>query len=446
VAREAKEAERAAKADVEAQRTALREVADAEREAQARARHLQEEVDALRNASGGPPAQAVNSSDNSMLDVVQGMQQAFERSLQAVVAQVRAPGGPPQVNRDEKHLYLGVIKTKMRALSTKARDMAQELESFFLPIDSYLEAAGPSLAPAPELEKARVSLLHSTLGDSARSAMKGTAEHQKATYALYKKAIEKRFLTECDPCHLTQLVRSAAMGPSESTKEFITRLWALVSRIPDLTLDLQQQEILTSLRMGHTNLQLRNLLMEKQPKTVPDAERICEEFEARERMGPVSTKFAAAMTSANLSVPVDNVQQGSYRGPKHRGKGKGGPQGGSGGNNKGRKPGGQANSGTVCHRCQCPGHIAKYCMASLPAVLPPNQQQQRAGWAHSLQVNGLLNGRSSTLTQHPFIPTTRLLRSTDNSRRGRGITCRSSRTQGRSPQLLTTTSTSRTRF
>jgi hypothetical protein len=47
--------------------------------------------------------------------------------------------------------------------------------------------------------------------------------------------------------------------------------------------------------------------MEKQPATVPDAECIWEEFEAREKMGPVSTKFAAAMASANPPTSVDNV-------------------------------------------------------------------------------------------------------------------------------------------
>jgi hypothetical protein len=97
--------------------------------------------------------------------------------------------------------------------------MTQELESFFLPIDSYIKSAGAALAPATELEEARVSLLHNTLGDAARHAMKGTPATDMATYALYKAAITKRFLTDCDPCHLNQLLRAATMGPSETTKE-----------------------------------------------------------------------------------------------------------------------------------------------------------------------------------------------------------------------------------
>jgi hypothetical protein len=205
-----------------------------------------------------------------------------------------------------------------------------------------------------------------------------------ATYDLYKAAINKRFLVEGDPCHLQQLVRAATMGPSETTKEFVTRLWALVSCIPDLALDLQQREILTSLRMGHTNVQVQNLLMEKQPKTVPEAERLCEEFEARERMAPVSSKFNAAMASASPAVPVDNVQQqgGGYRGrPKNKNKGHG-QQGGHndrGGCSGGRKPGGSSQSGAmVCHCCQRQGHIAKYCLAAAPAVPPPARQQSNA--------------------------------------------------------------------
>jgi hypothetical protein len=94
------------------------------------------------------------------------------------------------------------------------------------------------------------------LGDAARNAMKGTPDADKSTYELYKGAIQKRFLTECNPCHIRQLVRAASMSPSETTKEYVTQLWALVSRISDLTLELQQQEILTSLRMDHYSLEL----------------------------------------------------------------------------------------------------------------------------------------------------------------------------------------------
>ncbi len=387
-AKAAQEAEKVARAEVEAQRNAAREAAAAERAAQEQAQRYREEVEALRSdqATARPTPDDlmdVSAADSTvLLNVVQNMQQTFERSLQAVVAQVHPTGGPARVNRDDRNLYLSAIKQKMRALNTKAADMSQELESFFLPIDSYIEAAGDSFAPPAELEKSRVSLLHNMLGDAARNAMKGTPVEKKATYALYKEAIRARFLVECDPCHLTQLLRSAAMGPSETTKEYVTRLWALVSRIPDLTLDLQQREILTSLRMGHSNLQLRNLLMEKQPKTVPDAERICEEFESRERMAPVSTKFAAAMASANPAVPVDNVQQGGYHGPKHKNRGGQGKQKRDGANSN-KSSGSQKNAGqSLCHRCQRPGHIAKYCLASAPAVLPP-QQNRASGQGQS---------------------------------------------------------------
>ncbi len=390
--RKYREAVKAAKAENDALRTAAREATEAERNAREEARRLREELDNARPESqnsvpeGAQAAGATASEqvgDTSILEVVKGMQAAFERSLQTVMEQVRPTGGPSQVNRDDRNLYLGAIKQKMRALNTKAADMPQELESFFLPIDSYIKAAGTALAPAADLEEQRVSLLHNILGDTARNAMKGTPADQKATYDLYKEAIRKRFLVECDPCHLTQLVRAAVMGPGETTKEYVTRLWALVSRIPDLTLDLQQREILTSLRMGHSNLQLRNLLMEKQPKTVPDAERLCEEFEARERMAPVSTKFAAAMTASAPAVPVDNVQSGGYRGPKNKGRGGKQGRGGSSGQQSGPRGGGQGgqrNQGSLnCHRCQKPGHIARYCLANAPAVPPPNQNRYSGG-------------------------------------------------------------------
>jgi hypothetical protein len=403
-AKHATEAEKAARAEVTAQREAAREASEAERAAQDEARRLQEALDAVHSgqqAAASASAQLgegeQGSTDSAILNVVQGMQVAFERTLREVVSQIRTPGGPAGVNREEKGLFLSAIKQKMRALNVKAADMTQELDSFFLPLDSYIKAAGTSLAPAAELEEARVSLLHNILGDAGRNAMKGTTEAQKATYALYKEAIRTRFLVECDPCHLTSLVRSAAMSASETTKEYVTRLWALVSRIPDLTLDLQQREILTSLRMGHSNLQIRNLLMEKQPKTVPEAERLCEEYEAREKMTPVSTKFASAMVAANPSVPVDNVQSGGYRGPKHKGRGGQGNKNHNQGNQSNRGGGTARNSGPPqCHRCQKHGHIAKYCLANAPAVLPPSHQQRSAsggqsGGNHRSQSRPILN-------------------------------------------------------
>jgi hypothetical protein len=82
------------------------------------------------------------------------------------------------------------------------------------------------------------------------------------------------------------------MKPDESTKDYVTRLWALVSRLTDLPDLWRERTILTALRMGHARLEVCDLLIKENPKTIADAERIAEEFEARQQTLPVTTKFA----------------------------------------------------------------------------------------------------------------------------------------------------------
>jgi chromosome segregation ATPase len=100
----AKEAERQAKADAEAR---LREAAVAERATREEAQALQQELamlPATRSRNSNPESDdsaqgataAVPGPDSTLLDVVKTMQQSFEQTLQAVVAQVQngLTGGP----------------------------------------------------------------------------------------------------------------------------------------------------------------------------------------------------------------------------------------------------------------------------------------------------------------------------------------------------------------
>ncbi len=98
-AKAAQDAERAAREEVDAQKEAARAAETAERAAREQAERWKTEAEALRSdqATGGPnisdSALEVTAENSSvLLNVVQDMQRTFERTLQAVVAQV-APTG-----------------------------------------------------------------------------------------------------------------------------------------------------------------------------------------------------------------------------------------------------------------------------------------------------------------------------------------------------------------
>jgi hypothetical protein len=138
--------------------------------------------------------------------------------------------------------------------------------------------------------------------------MKGMAAIDKTTYARYKAAIRRRFLTEYDPVHINSLVWQCTMKPDETTKDYVTWLWALVAQLTDMSDEWKERTILTALHMGHARLEVRDLLIKDNPKTIPAAERICEEYEVRQQTLPVTMKFVNAMVSSGATAAaVDNV-------------------------------------------------------------------------------------------------------------------------------------------
>ncbi len=153
--------------------------------------------------------------------------------------------------------------------------------------------------------------------------------------------------------------------------------------------------MLTSLHVGHFNKNIRDYLTKHQPKTVQEAERLCDEFEARARVRPVKSKFVSAMSS-NGPLAVDQVQAGGgYRGPKARGGQRGRPDRGQDNRNLSTSN----ENRPTCFRCGKTGHVARYCRAPAPmqanprdtrrtegaggrqnaATGPPAQQQQQRG-------------------------------------------------------------------
>ncbi len=240
---------------------------------------------------------------------------------------------------------------------------------FFRPIDSYVKLANLADFANPGQELDRIALLEGTMGDECARALSGVEASQKATYVLYKAAIMKRFLTAQEPSHVMHVLRQCVMKPDETTRAYVTRLWALAVRLTGMPDEWRELEVLTTLRSNHADENVRMLLLKELPTTVADAERLCEEYAARTQVAPVSTKVVAALAAANTSQAgtsqtVDNVNaRGGYQGPKARGRGRnrGQQQGSRGsGNNNG-------SSQITCYRCNRTGHIARNCTAPAPA-------------------------------------------------------------------------------
>ncbi len=109
------------------------------------------------------------------------------------------------------------------------------------------------------------------------------------------------------------------MTAEETTKDYVTRLWAHVARLRDLSEVWHERLILIMLRLGHSKPDVRDLLTKDKPRTIADAERICKEYESRQREKPVSSRFVAAMAPADpqLGRPWTIWQSAvAIRGPK----------------------------------------------------------------------------------------------------------------------------------
>ncbi len=268
--------------------------------------------------------------------------------------------GPAQ-NEFGTKLYVQVVKDGMRALDTTAKDMNRELATFFEKVERFFRVAKMENDDANKVE-----VLRSVLGDSASDALVDEPGLNNKTYAELKELIQTRFKPVQDDVHALVLVRQCAMRQDETTKEYVNRLRALVAGLQGMSDQWRVNEMLASLRMAHRDTRVRELLAEKMPKTVAEAEKLAEQFDTRQKEKPVVDRMASAMVGMNNAANIEFVKS------RGRGQATGGSSGRPG-------PPGKDLSGVQCFLCKLYGHVKANCpvLAAGMAAMRGRGQPQR---------------------------------------------------------------------
>jgi hypothetical protein len=222
--------------------------------------------------------------------------------------------GPSHEDRDKHRALTAVLKDALHHLDTTASDIRREVKDFFECLESYFTALGvDDLEDGVDLhEKTRLRLLNATLGPKAKADLEGIPDDERDTYETFKKTIEERYLPPEDDVGSLCVLRRCTMREDEKTKDFVARLRALVARLSDLPEPWKIKAVLASMCLSHKNSKVRDLLAEKQPSTIQEAERLVEAYEihARERSG--IDKFNAALGGSSNMLPVDGVARGYW--------------------------------------------------------------------------------------------------------------------------------------
>ncbi len=283
---------------------------------------------------------------------------------QEEMANAGGSGGEASGHSDfGERLYVQVIKDGMRPLDTTAKDMAKELRMFFEKIERFFRVAKMT----DQHDDRKVEVLRSIMGENAADALVDVAGVDNKTYAELKELLNARFKPVQDDVHALQMLRQCSMRQDESTKEFVNRLRALAAALTGMGTDWQTKEILCSLRMAHRDAKVRDLLAEKMPGTIAEAENLAEQFDTRVKEKPMVDRMASAMTGMNNAASIDLVRS------------RGGGQA-TGGAPPGR-PGapGKNVANMQCFVCKAYGHLKANCpvLAAGMAAMRGRGQPQR---------------------------------------------------------------------
>jgi hypothetical protein len=234
---------------------------------------------------------------------------------------------------------ISLLKDGMKPLDVNAADMTNQIWIFREAVERYFAAIGIDDLDDENDEADRVLTVKSAMGPEAAVALIGRDPEDIDTYEKIIDVLTDRFAPSDDDVHTLGLLRQCTMRDDETTKAFVNRVRAIVYRMTSMTNEWKTKHILSALRMSHKSAKLRELLAEKAPETVQEAEKIAEAFEVRAKDKPVVDRIVGALTGTNSSaLTVDQVRaRGSAMSS------------------------GQSSRGIVCHICGGRGHIARVC-------------------------------------------------------------------------------------
>ncbi len=249
-----------------------------------------------------------------------------------------AVAGAGDSDRDslKSRALLSLLKDGMKPLDVHALDMRNQLFIFRSAIERYFQAIGVHDTNDGDLdnEQTRLQIVRSVMGSDAATALIGIADTEVDTYKKIMAVLEDRFAPSDDDVHSLGLVIQCRMRDDETTKQYVNRVRAIVSRMSTLSAEWQTKHILAVLRFTHKSPKLRDLLAEKAPATVQEAEKIAEAFETRVKDKPAVDRLVGAL-GAGANISVDNVRM----------------RGGAS----------VASARGQCHTCRGFGHIARVC-------------------------------------------------------------------------------------
>jgi transposase InsO family protein len=248
-----------------------------------------------------------------------------------------AEAGPAEPRDSvQTRALLSLLKDGMKPLDVNALDMRNQIYIFQSAIERYFKAIGVDDLDDgdPDSEETRLQVVRSVMGADAATALIGIADTEIDTYRKVIAKLTDRFAPSEDDVHSLGLLIQCRMRDDETTKQYVNRVRALVSRMSSMTTEWQTKHILAVLRFTHKSAKLRDLLAEKAPDTVAEAEKIAEAFETRVKDKPTVDRLAGALTGSS-PLPIDNMR---FRGNSRATPGRG-----------------------VCHNCGGQGHFAKVC-------------------------------------------------------------------------------------
>lgn len=271
-----------------------------------------------------------------------------------------------------KAAYVGT--EVLTAIDTKSMDMPYEVKNYF----KALERVFKMNKLTDTEDELKVEIAEHYIGREVQRALEFVSDDEKSTYKKFKEAVTKRFVVAPTDAQARSDFMRYAMTPHQTTRDFLDEVKRMFARTSCTDEGEQKASILAAFTARHANPAVVKHFLDKPPKTIEDALRICDNIEKRQREAPQYEQLNRALVTANSAVAADGasgsgmVDAVTVRRTDWRPGGRG--RTGRGGFNRrppdmcgkcGRRPPCEAERcpgrNIKCYKCHRFGHFARYC-------------------------------------------------------------------------------------